>query len=227
MLKYFSISFINAIYYPVFMASFAAYHYEHNLEFYLSASGMILLSSYPLLKWMFNLHKNILFKAYFITSDIFFKLIPFLILSSLFLFKNNINQSFHPYILATVYFIVLLHIMVKLICDAMVAPLLLINHMATFRFTGVMGIDLTSLHQAIKQFTDSPYFIIDDGYTHENTITICSSTLSVIFNYHYNFFAIDGVIIDNHILLIMQEEYQKLLFNMSDDELESIKMFAI
>lgn len=227
MLKYFTISFVNAVYYPFFMVLFALYHYEPNLEFYVSAGVMILLFSYPLLKWITNLNEHVLFRAYFVKSDILFKLIPSLILLLCPLFKDDINPLLYPYILVVPYFLVLIHLMFKFVYLAILAPTLIINNAATFSFTGIMGVNSIKLNKFIQQFTDAFYFIIDDGYTHENTMTVYSLNTSVIFNYHYDFFAIDGIIVNSHTILTMQDEYKKLLFQMSDDELETIKMLAV
>jgi hypothetical protein len=90
-----------------------------------------------------------------------------------------------------------------------------------------MGLNWKSLNTFIQQFTNVSYYVIDDCKLDIDILNIYSCGRQIFLNHEKNYFILDGIVINYATAIAMQEEYKCKLFEMTDDELELMKMLAI
>lgn len=226
------ISIFNSFYYFLFVMVFLFFNYEDVSSFYVGAILFILGAVYPIVKWIVGVYQHVFIRSYFSKYDFFYKVLPFILLVTGYYFKNNETFSFIiPYILLFSFILFIIPIFVHHMNLMFVIPIkFLKNHFSMnnpVTIPSVMGLNWKSLNTFIQQFTNVSYYVIDDCKLDIDILNIYSCGRQIFLNHEKNYFILDGIVINYATAIAMQEEYKCKLFEMTDDELELMKMLAI
>jgi hypothetical protein len=226
------ISIFNSFYYVLFVIVFLFFNYEDSSGFYVGAALFMLGATYPIIKWIIGVYQHVFIRSYFSKYDFFYKFLPFILLAICYYLKNNEAFSFIiPYILLFSFILFIIPIFVNHMNLMFVIPLKFLknhfsmNNSVTIPF--IMGLNWKSLNTFIQQFTNVSYYVIDDCKLDRDILNIYSCGRQILLNHEKNYFILDGIVINYATAISVQEEYKCKLFEMTDEELELMKMLAI
>lgn len=232
MIKNIAISAINAFYYLIFSIVFLLFTYEPSFNFYFFSSCLVIASLYTVIQWFVCLQQHVLIRAYFLKKDIFYRLVPLLLLLLAYPFKSNYYVLYiTPYLS---FFIFVIPVILKSIELSFTYPMKVLknimNQLAVntiFSFENSVRFNWNNINNIVKNITKISYYIVDNCYFNNECITIYSCGKQIEFNHVKKHFVVDGIIVSSDVIYRMQEECQLNLFDMDDDQLELIKMLAI
>lgn len=243
MKRYVAISTFNAFFNLIFFGFFIFQTFDGSYMAYFTAFVIMSATLYPVYRWYTALSNNVIINAHLSLFDGSTKIIS--LLSAIFIFiiayyREDGQIIVNEKLIILVAFILFFCLMARFfhfifIFDkkANLANKLDIIHKNKGQDYSTFGSSLFNfeiLKDYIQNYTNSDFYIIPDKLPKdENDIQfkIYSNNKTLFFNYIERSFIFDGFMLKSDDIEHFQKEYGKSLFEMSKEELETLKMWSI
>lgn len=243
MIKNLFISIFNSFFYLLFviLALILAYNptYEskpnYNSEFYQFLVAMIFFTLPPIYTFIKYIRKRIIVKASFPFSYFYLRIIPLFLIVGLISIDNffpelfgNLDDYTNNFVHAVGIFILFVWFILKYFIHIMKIPMMLVLYIAhpknPLDFFSPFQFEL--LNELIEHVIVEDYYIIDNCKD-SDFVSIYSNNKIIKYNHIKDLFLIDNINASYETIFAIQDEFNKNLFEMNEDELSIIKMMSI
>lgn len=243
MKRYIAISTFNAFFNLIFWGFFIYQSFDGSYLSYFASFVIMSMTLYPVYRWYISLSNNVIINAHLSLFDGFTKIIS--LLSAIFIFiiayyredgKNIVDDKLIVLVAFILFFCSMarfFHFIFIFDKKANLANKLDIIHKNKGQDYSTFGSSLFNfdiLKDYIQNYTNSDFYIIPDKLPKdENGIQfkIYSNNKTLFFNYIEKSFIFDGFMLKSDDIQDFQKEYDKKLFEMSDQELDTLRMWSI
>jgi len=243
MKRYIALSTFNAFFNLIFWGVILIQCFDGSYISLLNILLVVTLCSYPILRWYFAFSNKVIIDAHLSLFDGLIKCLLLLSVSFIFIvvhYKNQGQMIVDESTLKKVGSVLLLCVFVKFFYFLFMfnkklnlankLDVIHKNKKQDFSTYGGFLFNFDALRDYIKNYTNNEYYIIREKLPKDESnieFKIYSNNKIILFNYIKESFVIDGCLIDEKDINHFQSEYSKKLFEMNDQELETIKMWSI